>query len=61
MKSLLITAMTLVSLILMSGTAYSADLDKAMQAYDKGDFKTALAEAKPLADKVIQTSIGRFY
>ena len=47
MKSLLITAMTLVSLMLMSSTAYSADFDKGMEAYDKGDFKTALEEWRP--------------
>jgi hypothetical protein len=47
MKSLLITAMTLVSLMLMSSTAYSADFDKGMEAYGKGDYKTALEEWRP--------------
>jgi hypothetical protein len=36
MKSLLITAMTLVSLILMSGSAYSADFDNEYEQNPKG-------------------------
>ncbi len=47
MRSLLNTMMTLVSLMLMSSTAYSADFDKGMEAYGKGDYKTALEEWRP--------------
>jgi hypothetical protein len=36
MKSLLITAMTLISLILSSGTAYSANLDNEYGQNPKG-------------------------
>ena len=64
MKSLLITVMTLVSLILMSGSAYSADFWKGQEAYDKGDFKTALAEWKPLAEggyALAQFALGQMY
>ena len=51
MKSLLITAMTLVSLMLMSGSAYSADYDKGLEAAQNGVFFFALEEWRPLAEQ----------
>ena len=47
MTSFLITVMALFSLVLMTGSAYSADFDKGMEAYGKGDYKTALEEWRP--------------
>ena len=37
------------SMLLGSGVAVSADFGKGVEAYNSGDFKTALAEWKPLA------------
>ena len=64
MKPLLFTVMTLVSLILMSGTAYSADFDKGFEAANRGDFKTAVAKWRSLAeqgDATAQFNLGAMY
>ena len=37
------------SLLLGSGLSVAADYDKGMNAYDSGDYKSALAEWLPLA------------
>ena len=60
MKPLLIIVMIVVSLMLMSGSAYSADSDKGFEAY----IETALAEWKPLAeqgDARAQHYLGKMY
>jgi len=41
----------LLSMLLGSGVAVAADFNKGLEAYYSGDFKTALAEWTPLADK----------
>ena len=46
----IITGLTL-SLLLGSGVAVAADFDKGINAYDSGDYKTALAEWTPLAEQ----------
>ena len=51
-------------LSLGSGVASSADFNKGVEAYNSGDFKTALAEWKPLAaqgNAVIQYNLGVMY
>jgi hypothetical protein len=50
--------------MLMSGSAYPTDFDKGTEAYSKGDFKTALAEWRPLAkqgDAEVQFNLGLMY
>ena len=64
MKSLLITVMTVVSLILMSGSAYPADYDKGLEAAQNGVFFFALAEWRPLAEQGLadaQYGLGVMY
>ena len=54
----------LLSLLLGSGLAVAADFNKGVEAYNSGDFKTALAEWKPLAaqgNAVIQYNLGVMY
>lgn len=44
--------LTLATLLIFScATAWAADLDKGFAAYNAGDFATALAEFKPLAEQ----------
>ena len=44
--------LTLALLLIVScATAWAADFDKGLAAYDAGDFATALAEFKPLAEQ----------
>ena len=52
------------SLLVFSATAWSADLEKGLAAYDVGDYETSLAECQPLADAgdpVAQFCVGRLY
>ena len=56
----IITGLTL-SLLLGNGVAVAADFDKGINAYDSGDYKTALAEWTPLAEQghaVAQYNLG---
>jgi hypothetical protein len=46
----IITGLTL-SLLLGSGVAVAADFDKGREAYNLGDYETALAELNPLAQR----------
>ena len=46
----IITGLTL-SLLLGNGVAVAAVFDKGINAYDSGDYKTALAEWTPLAEQ----------
>jgi len=59
----IITSLAL-SMLLSSGVASAADFNKGFQAYDSGDFKTALAEWTPLAeqrDASAQHNLGHMY
>jgi len=59
----IITGLTL-SILLGSGVAVAADYDKGLLAYNSGDFKTALAEWKPLAKQGYakgQYNLGTMY
>ena len=59
----IITGLTL-SLLLGNGVAVAADFDKGINAYDSGDYKTALAEWTPLAEQGhadAQYSLGVMY
>ena len=59
----IITGLTL-SILLGSGVAVAADYDKGLLAYNSGDFKTALAEWKPLAKQghaMAQSDLGFMY
>ena len=54
----------ILSSLLGSGLAVSADFDKGLQAYNLGDFKTAIAEWAPLAEQGVadaQNSLGVMY
>ena len=43
---------TVLALFLLTATsAFAADFDKGLRAYDKGDYKTALQEWRPLAEQ----------
>jgi len=41
----------ILSMLLSSGVAVAADYDKGIEAYESGDYKTALAEWTPLAEQ----------
>jgi TPR repeat protein len=41
----------ILSMLLSSGVALAADYDKGIEAYESGDFKTALVEWTPLAEQ----------
>lgn len=59
----IVTALTL-SLLLSSAVASAADFNKGMEAFNSGDFKTALAEWTPLAeqgDSSAQALLGAMY
>ena len=59
----IITGLTL-SLLLGNGVAVAADFDKGINAYDSGDYKTALAEWTPLAEQghaVAQYGLASMY
>ena len=59
----IITWLTL-SMLLSSGIAIAADFNKGLQAYNSGDFKTALAEWTPLAEQgnaQAQYNLGLMY
>ena len=61
--SKIIIGLTL-SLLLGSSVAIAADYDKGLLAYKSGDFKTALAEWKPLAKQghaMAQSDLGFMY
>ena len=47
MKNLTLAALLILSCV----TAWAADFDKGSAAYETGDFATALAEWKPLAEQ----------
>ena len=50
MKRLIITLCLIISLALgSSGVGWSVDFQKGMEAYDKGDYETALKKWIPLA------------
>ena len=54
----------LVLLLLTATSAFAADFDKGKKAYDKGDYKTALQEWKPLAEQghaEAQHNLGNMY
>ena len=59
----IITGLAL-SMLLSSGVAIAADFSKGVQAYNSGDFKTALAEFTPLAEQGLaagQYNLGYMY
>jgi hypothetical protein len=63
MKQPLIFSVLLLSLLAWS-PVFSADFQKSLNAYKKGDFATALREWKPLADKgdaTAQSNLGFMY
>ena len=50
--------------VMLAGGALAADLQKGLDAYESGDYATALAEWKPLAeagDAVAQYNLGQMY
>jgi len=52
------------SLLLVSGVAVAAELAKGLEAYRSGDYKTALAELRPIADQgneIAQLVLGVMY
>ena len=65
MKQLTASLCLILSLLLFSATsAWSADFDKGVDAYTKGDYVTALREWEPLAkrgDADAQHSLGLMY
>ena len=59
----IITGLTL-SMLLAGGVASAADFSKGVEAYNSGDFKTALAEWTPLAEQgnaMAQFNLGHMY
>ena len=65
MKKLTATILTTFAILLGSaGVSESADLQKGLDAYDSGDYATALREWKPLAEQgnaVAQNKLGMMY
>jgi TPR repeat protein len=56
--------LTLVTVVLSSGTAWSADLEKGLDAFAVGDYATAMAECLPLAesgDAEAMFCVGQMY
>jgi len=63
MNRLLILPVLLLTLLL-GNPAFSADFQKGLDAYDRGDFATALREWEPLAeqgDASVQFNLGQMY
>ena len=59
----IITGLAL-SMLLSTGVAVAADFSKGLEAYNLGDFKTALAEWTPIAeqgDAYVQNNLGLIY
>jgi hypothetical protein len=49
-NKLLVTLGLVFSMLLSSGVVVAADYDKGWNAYESGDYKTALSEWTPLAE-----------
>ena len=49
-NKLLVTLGLVFSMLLSSGVVVAADYDKGLNAYESGDYKTALSEWTPLAE-----------
>ena len=63
-KLLPILCLTLAVLLWGTGEGWSADFQKATDAYNRGDYATALREIKPLAeqgDADAQYNLGQMY
>ncbi len=59
-----LVALLIVSLAFATAPAFSADLDEGWDAYDNGDYRTALRELQPLAeqgDAIAQYFLGVMY
>jgi len=55
---------SLIAFLSAPATAFSADLQKGLAAFDEGDYATSLAECQPLAEEgnsVAQYCVGRLY
>jgi len=64
MKTLRTICLTLTLLLGSVGTSWGADIYKGVDAYDSGDFATALREFRPLAEQGVafaQFSLGVMY
>ena len=64
MKNLNIIAAAVISVVMLATSAFAQDFDKGWDAYEAGDYATALQEWRPLAeqgDAKIQTLVGIMY
>ena len=64
MKNLNIIAAAIISMVMLATSAFAQDFQKGLDAYDAGDYATALQEWRPLAeqgDADVQTLVGAMY
>jgi len=64
MKRLGIVAATIISVVMLATSAFAQDWDKGLDAYNAGDYATALQEWRPLAGQgndSAQTNLGFMY
>ena len=64
MKNLNIIAATIISVVMLATSAFAQDFQKGSDAFDAGDYATALQEWRPLAeqgDADVQTLVGAMY
>ena len=64
MKNLNIIAATIISVVMLATSAFAQDFQKGFEAYNAGDYATALQEWRPLAEQGnarVQTLLGIMY
>ena len=64
MKNLNIISAAVISVVMLATSAFAQDFQKGWDAYDAGDYATALQEWRPLAeqgDADVQTLVGAMY
>lgn len=64
MKNLNIISAAVISVVMLATSAFAQDWDKGLDAYDAGDYATALQEWRPLAEQGgadAQTMLGGMY
>ena len=64
MKNLNIIAAAIISVVMLATSAFAQDLNKGWDAYEAGDYATALQEFRPLAGQgnaYAQTNLGFMY
>ena len=64
MKRLGIVSAAVISVVMLATSAFAQDFQKGWDAYDAGDYATALQEWRPLAEQgnaYAQTNLGFMY